>query len=470
VRETIACFPAYRTYLAPGQPVIEEDRQIVERAIAAAKRRNPAMEESIFDFLRDVLLFHFPPNLDAKARAEHTHFVLKFQQATGPIMAKGLEDTVFYIYNRLAALNEVGGEPQQFGVSVEAFHERNIDRQRNWPSTLLATSTHDTKRSEDVRARMVAISEVPELWRRSLQRWRVSNRRWKRTINDMEAPDANEEYLLYQTLLGTWPTQADGEPEATATPEYIERIQAYMTKALHEAKINTSWIQPNEEWDAAMSDFVAKILDPSLRNKFLPVFIPLAKEIARLGAINSLAQTLLKLTSPGVPDIYQGNEIWDYSLVDPDNRRPVDYKRRREMLESLATANPRDLVRNWADGRIKMFLTQRVLQFRCEHSELFRDGEYLPLTPSGTLAECCVSFARQLADQWIVVIAPRLSSRVGFPPIGESWTDTVIEFPEALALKHAHDLFTCRPIPVHDRGVKLADALSSLPFAVITNQ
>jgi (1->4)-alpha-D-glucan 1-alpha-D-glucosylmutase len=469
VRETIACFPVYRTYLAPGQPVIEEDRQIVEGAIAAAKRRNPGMEESIFNFLRDVLLFRFPPNLDAKARAEHTHFVLKFQQATGPVMAKGLEDTVFYIYNRLAALNEVGGEPQQFGLSVEAFHERNIARQRNWPATLLATSTHDTKRGEDVRARIVAISEIPELWRRSLQRWRVANRRSKRTINDAEAPDANEEYLLYQTLLGTWPVQDNGEPETTATPDYIERIQAYMAKALHEAKLNTSWIQPNEEWDAAVHDFVARVLDPSPRNRFLPVFVPVAKEIARLGAVNSLTQTLLKLTSPGVPDIYQGNEIWDYSLVDPDNRRPVDYKRRREMLASLAGANPQDLVRDWVDGRIKMFLTQRVLQFRREHIELFQHGEYLPLTPSGTFAECCVSFGRQLANQWIVVVTPRLSSRVGFPPIGESWKDTTIEFPETLPLEHAHDLFTCRPVPVQNRVVKLADALSILPFAVITN-
>src|SRR2546422_3565524 len=213
VRETIACFPVYVTYLEPDQPVNKEDRQIVERAISAAKRRNPAVDESTFNFLRDVLLFRFPPNLDAKARAEHTNFVLKFQQATGPIMAKGLEDTVFYIYNRLAASNEVGGEPQQFGLSVAAFHERNIDRQHNWPASLLATSTHDTKRSEDVRARIVAISEIPELWRRSLQQWRHTNRRWKRTINDTEAPDANEEYLLYQTLLGTWPIQANGEPE-----------------------------------------------------------------------------------------------------------------------------------------------------------------------------------------------------------------------------------------------------------------
>src|SRR5881398_789958 len=469
VRETIACFPVYRTYLAPGQPVTEEDRQIVERAVAAAKRRNPAMEESIFNFLRDLLLFRFPSNLDAKARAEHTNFVLKFQQATGPIMAKGLEDTVFYIYNRLAALNEVGGEPQQFGLNVAAFHERNIDRQHNWPASLLATSTHDTKRSEDVRARIVAISEIPELWRRSLQRWRAATRRWKRTINDVEAPDANEEYLLYQTLLGTWPMQPNGEPETTATPDYTERIQAYMAKALHEAKLNTSWIQPNEEWDAAMHDFVAKILDPSPRNKFIPVFVPVAKEIARLGAVNSLTQILLKLTSPGVPDIYQGNETWDYSLVDPDNRRPVDYNLRRQMLDMLPTATPDELMLAWPDGRIKLFLTQRVLRFRREQADLFQSGDYLPLRASGTFADCCVSFARRLVNKWIVVIAPRLSSRVGFPPIGELWKDTAIEFLETLSLKGGHDLFTCRPIPLRDREVKVADALSILPFAVITN-
>ena len=469
VRETIACFPVYRTYLAPGRPVSDEDRQVIERAVAAAKRRNPAIEESVFNFLRDILLFRFPENLDDDARAAHTHFVLKFQQATGPIMAKGLEDTVFYIYNRLAALNEVGGEPQQFGIGLDAFHERNLDRQRNWPGTLLATSTHDTKRSEDVRARMVAISEVPELWRRSLQRWRTANRRWKRNVNEAEAPDANEEYLLYQTLLGTWPVQSSGEPESEATAEYIERIQAYMAKALHEAKLNTSWIQPNEEWDAAMRDFVAKILDPSPRNKFLPTFLPVAREISRLGAINSLTQTLLKLTSPGVPDIYQGNEIWDYSLVDPDNRRPVDYKRRREMLESIGEANSAEILENWPDGRIKMFLTQRALQFRRENIDLFQKGEYLPLSVGGTFAECCVSFARKLGDRWIVVVAPRLSSRIGFPPIGDRWKDTIVELPESFSMEKARELFTNRELQNQDRQIRVADAMSILPFAVITN-
>ena len=469
VRETIACFPVYRTYLAPGRPVREEDRQVVERAVAAAKRRNPVIEESVFNFVRDILLFRFPENLDEEARAAHTDFVLKFQQATGPIMAKGVEDTAFYIYNRLAALNEVGGEPQQFGLSVDGFHQRNLDRQRDWPATLLATSTHDTKRSEDVRARMIAISEMPELWRRSLPRWRVANRRWKRSVNDAEAPDANEEYLLYQTLVGTWPMQPSGEPEETSTPEYVERLQTYMAKALNEAKINTSWIQPNEEWLAAMRDFIAKILETSLKAKFFPSFLPVAKEIARLGAINSLAQTLLKLTSPGVPDIYQGNEIWDFSLVDPDNRRPVDYKRRREMLAQLAQTKPRELVDLWPDGRIKMFLTQRALQFRREHVDLFRRGGYLPLRASGTFAECCISFARELNGQWVVVIAPRLSSRIGFPPVGEKWKDTLVDLPEALVLDNAREIFTGRQFHHEGRRISASDAMSILPFAVYTN-
>jgi (1->4)-alpha-D-glucan 1-alpha-D-glucosylmutase len=469
VRETIACFPVYRTYLEPGKPVSDADRQVIERAIAAAKRRNPGVEESVFNFLRDILLFRFPKNLDEEQRAEHTQFVLKFQQYTGPITAKGLEDTVFYIFNRLAALNEVGGEPQQFGISIEKFHQRNRDRQRDWPSTLLATSTHDTKRSEDVRARMVAISETPHLWRQALQRWRTANRRWKKRIEEAEAPDANEEYLLYQTLLGMWPVNARGQAETTVGPEFVERIQAYMAKALNEAKINTSWIQPNEAWLSAMRDFVAGILEPSARNRFLPTFLPLVEEIARLGAINSLAQSLLKFTSPGVPDIYQGSEIWNFSLVDPDNRRPVDYKRRREMLQSIAQTKPEELFQNWPDGRIKMFLTHRLLRFRSEHVELFRRGDYLPLSAGGTFARCAVSFARRLDDRWIVVVAPRLSSQIGFPPLGPWWKDTVVDLPDSLSLAHAHDLFTCHEVGLENRQLKLADALSTLPFAAITN-
>jgi (1->4)-alpha-D-glucan 1-alpha-D-glucosylmutase len=469
VRETIACFPVYRTYLAPGQPVSDADRDVVERAIAAAKRRNPAIEESIFNFLRDILLFRFPENLDEKAREAHMHFVLKFQQFTGPIMAKGLEDTAFYIYNRLVALNEVGGEPQQFGLSVDAFHGRNLDRHRSWPTTLLGTSTHDTKRSEDVRARIVAISEVPELWRRSLLRWRTINRRWKRRVDDAEAPDADEEYLLYQTLLGTWPVEQSGAANKNVSADYVARIQTYMAKALNEAKLNTSWIQPNEAWLAAMHDFVTQILDATPKNKFLPIFFPVVEEMARLGAINSLSQTLLKIASPGVADIYQGCEIWNFSLVDPDNRRPVDYKRRREMLAALGKANPEELLQNWPDGRIKMFLTQRLLRFRNEHVDLFRRGNYLPIKSSGAFADCCIVFARELDGQWMIVVAPRLSSRIGFPPIGEKWKDTAIEVPKNFSLENERELFTGSEIPLQNRQLNLADALLVLPFAIINN-
>ncbi len=469
LRETIACFPVYRTYLAPGRPVSDKDRQVVERAIAAAKRRNPGIEESVFNFVRDILLFRFPENLDEESRVAHTQFVLKFQQYTGPIMAKGLEDTVFYIFNRLAALNEVGGEPQQFGLSMEAFHQRAQDRQRDWPATLLGTSTHDTKRSEDVRARMVAISEVPQLWRQSLQRWRAMNRRWKKRIDDVDAPDANEEYLLYQTLLGTWPIAAHGQAQKGADTEYITRIQAYMTKALNEAKINTSWVQPNERWLGAMREFVAKILEPSAKSRFLPSFLPVVEEIARLGAINSLTQVLLKLTSPGVPDIYQGNEIWDFSLVDPDNRRVVDYKLRREMLSCLTSSKPEELLQNWPEGRIKIFLTQRVLRFRNAHVDLFRCGSYLPIKAGGTFAESCVSFARMRGEEWIIVIGPRLSARVGFPPVGDRWQDTFVDIPQNISLKNAREIFTNREIQAQDRQLPIGDGLSILPFAVLTN-
>jgi (1->4)-alpha-D-glucan 1-alpha-D-glucosylmutase len=469
VRETIACFPVYRTYVEAGRPVAEQDRAMIERAIAAAKRRNPGIEASVFNFLRDILLLQFPENLDATAREEHTHFVLKFQQCTAPIMAKGFEDTVCYIFNRLSALNEVGGQPEQFGSGIEPFHRANQDRQRDWRGSLLATSTHDTKRSEDTRARIVAISEIPQTWRRLLQRARAVNRRFKQRFEELEAPDTNEEYLLYQTLLGTWPVDSSGNAERSASPEYIERIQNYMHKALNEAKLNTSWIQPNEEWLHATREFVGKIIDGSAKNKFLPLLFPVVEEIARLGAINSLTQTLLKLTSPGLPDIYQGNELWDFSLVDPDNRRPVDYELRQQILGAMRKVQPAALLQSWPDGCIKMFLIHRLLQFRRQHLDLFQHGTYLPLHASGRFAECCVGFVRELDGRWIGVIVPRLSSHVGFPPIGEKWQDTIIDLPEALTMKNVTDLFTGSQVRIDGRRLHVGDALSILPFAVVTN-
>ncbi len=467
VRETIACFPVYRTYLEPGKPVSEEDRAVIERAVAAAKRRNPAIEESVFNFLLDLLLFRFPENLDEEQRAAHAEFVLKFQQFTGPIMAKGLEDTVFYIYNRLAALNEVGAEPQLFGLSVETFHQRNLRRQHDWPASLLTTSTHDSKRSEDVRARMLAISEIPQLWGRSLQKWRTANRRFKRQIDEAEAPDAGEEYLLYQTLLGTWPIDLDGAPVPSVEQGFITRIQRYMAKALKEAKLNTSWIQPNENWDEAMQEFVARILEAGPRNKFLPTFLPVAAEIARLGAINSLAQTAIKLTAPGVPDIYQGTEIWNDSLVDPDNRRPIDYGRRREMLTQIEKVSANELMQCWPDGRIKMRLTQRLLHLRRENPELFREGNYESLNFGGAFADCAIGFARRHGDRAIIVIVPRLSSRVGFPPLGERWQDTHVLLSSHLT--GLREVFCDRELRAENSQLRLAEAMSQLPFAVFEN-
>jgi (1->4)-alpha-D-glucan 1-alpha-D-glucosylmutase len=467
VRETIACFPVYRTYLEPGKPVSPEDRAVIERAVAAAKRRNPAIEESVFNFLRDLLLFRFPENVDEEQRAAHAQFVLKFQQFTGPIMAKGLEDTVFYIYNRLAALNEVGGEPHFFGLKVEAFHQRNLRRQRDWPDSLVATSTHDTKRSEDVRARMLAISEIPQLWGRSLQKWRTANRRFKKQIDEAEAPDADEEYLLYQTLLGAWPINVDGVPAASVSTEFVSRIQGYMAKALKEAKLNTSWIQPNENWDNAMGDFVARILEKSPRNKFLPAFLPVAEEIARLGAINSLAQITIKFTAPGVPDVYQGTELWDDSLVDPDNRRPVDYARRRKMLKQVEHVPPSDLMRCWANGRIKLRLTHRLLHLRRDNAELFREGTYEAINFGGAFADCAIGFVRRHQDRAIVVMVPRLSSRVGFPPVGESWQDTHANL--ASGPSGLRDVFSDREVRAENSQLKLSEAMLQLPFAVFTN-
>jgi (1->4)-alpha-D-glucan 1-alpha-D-glucosylmutase len=379
-------------------------------------------------------------------------------------MAKGLEDTTFYIFNRLAALNEVGGEPQQFGISVEDFHNEQRWYREHWPATMLTTSTHDTKRGEDVRARMIAISEIADLWRSSITRWRMVNRKAKTKLEEAEAPDANEEYLLYQTLLGTWPVDSLGKAVPEASDEYIERIQAYMAKALKEAKVNTSWVQPNEQWDNAVKEFIARILERGAKNRFVPALAPVVEEIARLGASNSLTQVLLKLTAPGVPDIYQGNEIWDDSLVDPDNRRAVDYAKRREILNGLTSAEPADLLTNWPDGRIKLYLTSRVLQLRREHAELFLRGSYEPLVVTGTHAESCMAFTREHNGSRIVVITPRLSSRVGFPAIGERWQDTAIELPNDMI--GARDLFTNREL----RDGRVSDTLATLPFAVYVSQ
>jgi (1->4)-alpha-D-glucan 1-alpha-D-glucosylmutase len=424
LRATIASFAVYRTYLSPGEEPDPKDVARIDFALAEARRRNPALEHSVFQFVRDVLL---PPadHLHPVDEDVRRHFVLKFQQNTGPITAKGVEDTAFYRYNRLVALNEVGGEPSDFGSTVELFHRRNVSRCAEFPHSLLATSTHDTKRSEDVRARLAALSEMPREWARACSRWRLVNRRHKRLVRGEEAPDANEEYLLYQTLIGTWPI---GERWKDARKSYVARIEEYLVKATREAKVNSSWIEPNALWEDASREFVRSILTDAPRNRFPGLFRPLAQRAAELGMINSLTQTVLKLTVPGVPDFYQGTEIWDDSLVDPDNRRPVDFPRRRMILsEVIERPNPAEFLSEWPDGRVKLFLIHRLLKLREEMPALFSHGTYETMSATGKYRDCVIAFRRTTADHSLVVVVSRLSSRVGFPPIGEAWGDTVIE-------------------------------------------
>ena len=482
VREVVACFPVYRTYLTHGQPPGAEDRAVVNRAVAQAKRRNAGIEASVFDFLRDILLFKFPPNTDEAGILEHEHFVMKFQQCTGPIMAKGLEDTAFYIYNRLVALNEVGGEPQHFGIDAAEFHRTNIHNRKKWPHTMLATSTHDTKRAEDTRARIAALSEMPREWRRALRSWSALNRKHKGAFEGeaSQAPDANEEYLLYQILLGTWPMEAGengGVKSAfgSMSPEdhgvYVGRIEEYMTKAIKEAKVNSSWIQPNEGWDEGVRKFIAALLRRGKgANPFVRAFEPMAELIAQAGMVNSLSQTILKLTVPGVPDIYQGCDLWDYSLVDPDNRRPVDYALREKTLASLKGADPRELLARWTDGRIKMFVTRTLLQHRLAHAELFRQGSYRPVKVTGKFVENVVAFVREHEGSARLTIVPRLATKLGvLPPFGEIWGNTTFALEESDGAAPWRDLFTGRRIKLADDGaLPLADALADFPWAVLT--
>jgi (1->4)-alpha-D-glucan 1-alpha-D-glucosylmutase len=461
IREVIACFPVYRTYVAPREAPSQADREAIMRAVRMAKRRNPGIERSVFDFLSEILFGNFPRNLDEVGREEHMRFVLKFQQCTGPIMAKGLEDTAFYIYNRLVALNEVGGEPQRFGWPAESFHRRCKERLHDFPHAMLATSTHDTKRGEDVRMRIAAISELADEWRKNLRRWSKLNERAKRPIEDSLCPAPNEEYLLYQTLLGTWPWSSADRP---CHSKYVRRIQDYMIKAIKEAKINSSWIQPQEGWEEGVCQFVEKILHRG-SNRFITSFEPMAEQVAELGMVNSLSQTVLKCTVPGIPDFYQGSEAWDLRLVDPDNRRPVDYDSLRKMQSDLGDAKPDELFANWRDGRIKLYLIQKLLRFRARHRNLFQTGEYSVLATTGPHSNSCVAFARTLEDGVLVVAVARLTRKVGFPPIGDHWADTKISL-------HSHqqrplvDVVTGREFRSTD-SLMLAEVFSTMPVAVL---
>lgn len=482
IRETIACFPVYRTYTDERGNVRERDRKYIGEAILHAKRRNPGMSAGTFDFLKYILLLDHPPYVGVQGYRDRLQFTLKFQQLTGPVMAKGLEDTVCYVYNRFVSVNEVGGSPAQFGISVDEFHAGNEERCKSWPSSMLTTSTHDTKRSEDVRARLNVLTEMPRSWAAQVIRWRRSNRHKKRALADgRTVPDANEEYLFYQTLVGTWPLQMKTEADRK---EFIGRMQTYMTKAVHEAKVNLSWVNQNPEYVEALERFIERTLrlDTAGRpSNFLKMLEEFMATISYFGAINSLAQLVLKLTAPGVPDIYQGMELWDFSLVDPDNRKPVNYPLRQCMLQDLLSASAnldglpefgRGLLRNFVDGRVKMWTTLRTLRFRREHPELFQRAGYMPIRATGTAPEHVISYAREHKGVLCVVAVPRLAFTLmegqRTAPLGEVWHGTELHLP--LRVQQLRNVFTGEVAGAANNGHLLCrEIFAHFPVALLTS-
>lgn len=480
IREAIACFPVYRTYIDERGNISEHDRLYVEQAIAEAKRRNPDIAPA-FDFLQDILLLKgTDEGPTVYGFRNQLYFTLKFQQLTGPIMAKGLEDTTCYVYNRFVSVNEVGGSPAEFGISLDEFHRGNQVRAQQWPHSMLATSTHDTKRSEDVRARLDVLSEMPRHWSATVMKWRRINRTRKIQISDGRmVPDNNEEYLLYQTLIGTLPLHMESERDRQ---EFMGRMQQYMDKAAHEGKVNLSWLNPNPEYVEALKEFVARILSSERHGKshqFYDAFQKFMPPVKYFGAINSLTQTLLKLTCPGVPDVYQGQEMFDFSLVDPDNRRPVDFKLREGLLDSLDDHERggngffTDLLRHYDDGRIKLWLTEKLLRLRREHRTLFRRGSYVPLSAYGSKEEHVIAFARSYGEEFVIVAAPRfaysLMRGTEAPPIGQAWNDTNLRIDVNFASSGLRNFFTGENVPVKNGTTVLCrDLFAHLPFALLT--
>ena len=476
LRQVIAFFPVYRSYISE-EGVHDTDRKYVEMAVRRAILRNPTVSRSLFRFLRDMLLLNYPEPTNEEDHAEQRRFAGKFQQVTAPVMAKGVEDTAFYVYNRLVSLNEVGGDPAHFGTRPEAVHRYHQARQEKWPWALSPLSTHDTKRSEDVRARLNVLSETAARMgrvRRSLERL---NRPHRAVIEDEPAPDANEEYLLYQTLVGSWPL----EPyDADEYARFVERIQAYIMKALHEAKVRTSWINPNEAYDEGVRQFIARILDEQQSGPFLKELRSFQRRISHFGLLNALSQTLLKLVAPGVPDTYQGTELWDFSLVDPDNRRPVDYARRHEMLRTLDArltevganrgAFARELLRTKEDGRVKLYVTSQALRLRRAHPGLFSTGEYLPAEAVGAMREHAFGFARRHGDELVLAVVPRLVTRLAAGgeglPLGAVWQDTRLQVPGLDTDLRWRNVFTGKEVS----ELRLSAVCADFPVALLMAQ
>ncbi|HEY3395756.1 MAG TPA: malto-oligosyltrehalose synthase [Lacipirellulaceae bacterium] len=411
LREVIACMNVYRTYVrADSWDVSESDYRTVTTAVRMAKRRNRTLSVSVFDFIASVLLLEHPPTLSDEQAAERRLFALKVQQVTGPVAAKGVEDTAFYRYYPLASLNEVGGDLDARPLSAEEFHRLMRQRAANWPHALSATATHDSKRGEGMRARLHVLSEAAHDWAEAFMRWQRMNREFVRDVDGEPVPDANEEYLIYQTLVGTWPVKPMSPDEMK---QYEGRIVQYLQKAFREAKTHTSWMNPSEAFETAAFDFVRDLLGPP-GEPFRADLTAFVNEIADSGFVNSLAQTLLKITLPGVPDFYQGCELWDFNLVDPDNRRPIDFEERRTRLDQLLRAadtdleqTARDLARRWPSADIKLWVTARSLALRRDWTDVFSFGDYLPLTGVGPAENNLLSFARQFNERCAITAVPR---------------------------------------------------------------
>ena len=476
MREIIACFPVYRSYVNDRDEVSAQDRRAIEHAVRGAKHRNPNRPAAVYDFVSDLLLKRASYISDA-SRDEHMGFVGKFQQVTSPVTAKGIEDTALYLYNRLVSLNEVGGEPDAFGTSPDALHAWLQERARRWPHALSATSTHDTKRSEDVRARLNVLSEVPGAWKQAASRWARLNRRGRSIVDSQSYPSRNEEYLLYQTLLGTWPLETMSPAEEA---DYRDRIVAYMLKAMREAKVFTSWLNPSPAHERAMTRFIDTVLSPE-NQAFRKDFLQLHADVARYGIYNSLSQMTLKICAPGVPDFYQGSELWNFTLVDPDNRRPVDYIRRYRLLKELDEECERDgcgevaaRVLQSRDDRLKLFATTMLLRARARERDIFTNGDYNPVDVQGSRRDHVFVFARSAGGRRLVVAVPRLVATIApqpdMAPIGgRVWGDTEIVPPFNAGRGGFHNVITDRCVPVQPEtgAIRAADAFDRFPIAVL---
>jgi (1->4)-alpha-D-glucan 1-alpha-D-glucosylmutase len=469
IREVVACFPVYRTYVDAEGNAAEEDRRDLNWAMTQA-RSHEDVDQSVFDFVEKLI----SGDLVMKPRSGFSRRAvlrcsMKLQQYSGPVMAKGLEDTAFYRYNRFVALNEVGGHPEQFGISISKFHKANCERAKRWPDTMLATSTHDTKRGEDTRARLAVLSEMPGEWKSQVQAWSRILRARRGDIEGAAPPSRNEEYLFYQLLVGTWPVELTGgkDLDPVALNAYAVRLNNAMVKSIREAKVHSTWASPNRAYEDAVIAFVDSALQPEESGAFFASFLPFQESVARLGARNSLVQTTLKLTAPGMPDIYQGADLWDLSLVDPDNRRPVNYEERIRLLDQIEAdgdqSAPSELLDQWENGAIKLFVTARLLKLRAERPEVFSSGGYDALLATGSNSEVVCSFARSYESDAVVVAVARFPFYVERM---EDWGDTAIPIPGAVSGARLRDVLSGQAIE-GDTELRAESVFRHLPVAVL---